>query len=159
MREGYSWIFFLIVFSIFSGCQFNCGNVGPRNSLHTGGHGPMVLSGPEKWTIDGRPYEISASYYLALPEGLQYTIEYPLPDGEVLKTPLTDESATLIAFPIMKHAFENNFYKRGHVAQFGKGPMTVSRIGVVLYPKHDKGMGFRTAMSFEELENKLKKAP
>jgi len=40
------------------------------------GAGAMAVTGPEVWTIDGKPFQIRATYFLVLNGRLQFTVDY-----------------------------------------------------------------------------------
>ena len=40
------------------------------------GFGVMALKGPEVWTIDGKPFQIRATYFVVVEGRLQFTIDY-----------------------------------------------------------------------------------
>ncbi len=64
---------------------------------------PDGTYGPEQWTIGGKTYDSTGSYYLPLPKGMQYTIEYPhvsCPEDENMD----DRRAMAIAFPLIELA-------------------------------------------------------
>jgi hypothetical protein len=71
----------------------------------------MAKSGPESWSIDGTQYAVTATYYLALPDGLQYTIDYQAPASLDLDN-MTDARAFEAAGPLMRHAVSANRYSR-----------------------------------------------
>jgi hypothetical protein len=143
----------LALFLLQSSCYLRCG--GPSTgSGHTAGHNPMAISGPETWTIGGKNHHVQATYYLALPEGLQYTIDYQLPPDIAL--PSQNEPALAIAFPLMRHAFENNLHKRSTISKAGVGDLAPTRIGVALY--HVEGLhrrGFAVALSTAEIQGRI----
>ena len=125
---------------------------------HTAGHGPMALEGPSTWSIGGTPYRVSATYHLALPEGLQYTIDYELPAATPL--PKEQEPALAFAFPLMRHAVESGLYQRTSVNKVGAGSLSPSRIGVALY--HQEGLrrrGYAVALSVDEIRQRAASQP
>lgn len=111
----------------------------------------------EEWVIDGKTYSISSSYYLQLPEGLQFTIEYPYQFGSGDRN-MDDARALEIAFPMMRHAYSNDLYKRSSVTKLGEGKMIPSRIGVVLYEKQGGGTrGYRIALSLSQIRERMER--
>lgn len=137
----------LLAATLLGGCQVHCGaNVGGA------GHGaPMASAGPETWIIDGQPHSIAATYYLALPEGLQFTIEVPVEKVPELEVTALDEG-----WPIIKHAYEDKIYLRSAVRAFDVDNVTASRIGISLF--RQEGMrtrGMRAAMSLSEIRERI----
>ncbi len=133
---------------LISGCKDNF-------SGNTAGHNPMAAQGPETWDAGGKKITILKSYYLALPEGLQYTVESPYDFGSnALK--MTEQQALDIAFPLMRHAYEKGLYNRTKISEVGHGPLEVKRIGVVLV--QGEGMqarGYRIGLSLDQIRAKL----
>ncbi|MCK4627285.1 MAG: hypothetical protein KAV00_18370 [Phycisphaerae bacterium] len=121
------------------------------------GYSPMAQSGSEQWQIDGKEYRIESTYYLALPEGLQYTItiEYPW-KFEGPEVPMNDERALEIVFPLMKHAYEKGFYKRANISKAGQGALSPSRIGVAIIKVGEQTLsGYRVALSLDEIKRRI----
>lgn len=117
---------------------------------HIGGQSPIALQGPTSWSIDGKQYQISATYYLALPEGLQYWIDYELPPSVAF--PHERESALAIALPLMQYAVHSGLYKRTEVTKIGSGSVAPSRVGVALL--RQEGIRIRrygVALSVDEI--------
>ena len=83
-------VIFLILFSL--GCNVNVGS-------NTSGHSPMAKQGPETWEINGRKMDIISTYYLALPEGLQFTTECPWKFGDPNQA-MSQEETMIDAFPL-----------------------------------------------------------
>lgn len=128
---------------------------GGGTAVGTAGNAPLAREGPQQWRIDGQVYRVESTYYLRLPEGLQYTIEYPWQfrsaDG-----PMDDRRALQIAFPLMKHAYEKGLYKRASIAKLGKGKMKPSRIGATLFQRRgEKVRGYRVALSLAEIQKRI----
>lgn len=117
----------------------------------------MARLGAETWDIDGKQYVVATTYYLALPDGLQFTIEYEPKDG-LDATSLTGEQAFEAAFPLMKYAFEKGLYKRSKISAAGKGELSVSAIGVALYARNPDGStsGRRVRGTLAEVEARIK---
>ncbi len=128
---------------------------GVPQAVGTGGNQPMAQSGQEQWQIDGKEYHIESTYLLRLPEGLQYTIEYPW-KVKVPIVEMNDERALEIVFPLMKHAYEKGFYKRMRISKLGKGNMAISRIGVTLFERRGKEVGgYKVALSLDEIKSRI----
>ncbi len=135
------------------------GGLGGGGPVATGGRPSMGRSGAEEWVIDGEKYRIAATYSLVLPEGLQYTIEYPYrfrpSDGQ-----MNDRRALEIVFPLMKHAYEQGLYKRVSVAKLGKGKLNPSRIGVALFQKQGSYVGgYRVGLSLADIKKRIEANP
>lgn len=138
----------LAIASLGTGCR--C-----ETSSHTGGHAPMAKAGPESWLIHGTQYRVAATYYLALPEGMQYTIEYEVPNAKQLDG-MTEAAAYEMAFPLMRYAHEHDSYKRTSIEQLGKGMRQVSRIGVSLFAHAAGGTrGYRVTRSLSEIRARI----
>jgi hypothetical protein len=117
---------------------------------YTGGQSPIALQGPTIWSINGKQYHVSATYYLALPEGLQYTIDYELPPSVPL--PHEREAALAIALPLMQYAVHSGLYKRTAVTKRGSGAVAPSRVGITLF--RQEGIRLRrygVALSVDEI--------
>lgn len=135
-----------------SACQLHCGSV--PGSGHTGGYSRIVPQGQETWTINGRPYAVAATYYLPLPEGLQYTIDYQLPPS--LDVPHDDTNALAIAFPLIAYAYESGLYRRSSISKAGTGSMAPTRIGVALYRMEGPArQGYATALTLDQVRHRL----
>ncbi len=130
--------------------------VGTTQTVGTAGNQALAQGGAEEWVVDSRSYKIASTYYLRLPEGLQYTIEYPYQfsqsDGS-----MDDERALEIVFPLIKHAYANDLYKGASVARVGQGVLVPSRIGVTLFEKHgEKTRGYRVALNLDQIKKRIK---
>ncbi|MDY6913749.1 MAG: hypothetical protein SVT52_04750 [Planctomycetota bacterium] len=126
-------------------------------AVGTAGNVPLARSGVEQWQIDGQVYNVETTYYLRLPEGLQYTVQYPwrFQDSQ---GPMNDERALKVAFPLMKYAYEKGLYKRFKITKVGQGTITPSRIGVVLFErKGSQTRGYRVALSISGIEKRIGK--
>ena len=112
----------------------------------------MAWSGQETWDINGRAYEIRATYYLGLPAGLQYTIEYPYAGADAI---FNDAEALKVAWPVIRHAYEAGLYKRAKIIDKGGRSVPRTRIGVTLL-KEGGGMtkGYRVGLSLEEIRRR-----
>ena len=137
-------------------CQLRCG--GPQ--LHaSGGFNPIAARGPETWQINGAARRIDASYYLSLPEGFQFTVEVPFD-----AVPSDMAKAKELAWPFIRHVYEQKLYQRIQIQQPGRGPVAVTRIGVALVQHAGstsgaahlaRYKGTRLAMSLPEIEARL----
>ena len=139
-----------IALSLGTGCR--C-----QTSAFSGGPAPpMAKAGPESWDVEGVKYQVAATHYLALPEGLQYTIEYEVPDAKVLEG-MTDAKGHDMAFPLMRYAYDHRSYERAKIEQLGGGTRQVSRIGVSLFTQSGiHTQGYRVASSLEEIRAQIK---
>ena len=113
----------------------------------------MARTGPETWDIDGRSWKIASTYYLTLPEGLQFTVEVP-----VAEVPATMAEAETTGWPVVRYVYEKRIYGRVRLSTPGREmPTSPERIGVSLFTSdgiHNKGM--RVAFSFSEIRSRLK---
>ena len=83
-------LFTIIVATTISAAPIGCrleSSAGPGATAT-----PIARSGSESWTIAGKHYSVVSTYYLALPEGFQFTIEYEALSGSD-PTTLTDADA------------------------------------------------------------------
>ena len=131
---------------------------GAARPVGAGAYSIMGQYGAEQWQIDGRTCRVTGSYYLMLPQGIQYTIEYPwlFRPGD---PPMIDEQALQIAFPLMKHAYQQGLHNRGTVTKVGHGRVAPSRIGVVLYAKQGgRTRGYRVALTLKEIKRRIDQA-
>lgn len=137
-----------------SSCYLRCG--GPAvTSGHTAGAAPMATQAPAVWNIKGKTYQVGSTYYLALPEGLQFTIDYELPAE--IELPQDTEAALAIALPLMQHAVESGLYQRSTIEKVGTGEVLAKRIGVALFkPQGALRRGFAVALSLEEIRQRAK---
>ena len=132
----------------------SCG-AAPGQPAGLGGRQPLAVGGPEQWQIDGRTYDVSSTYYLPLPEGLQYTIEYPR-DFTSADADMNDERALQIVFPLMRHAYASGLYKRAAITGLGPGAAEPMRIGVVLVQRNDGvARGYRVALSLDRIKERM----
>ena len=138
----------LALLACMGACQLRCG--GPQTSAAVG-FNPIAPMGPEIWQINGSPRRIDASYFLALPEGFQFTVEVPFDS-----VPSDKAKAKELAWPFIRYAYEQRLYQRMRIRRPGKGPVESTRIGVALV-QHVGAVsrGTRLAMSFNEIEARL----
>lgn len=136
-----------------SGCRCNV-NRG-TSTRGSPGFSPMAQTGPLDWTIDGKKIKIENTYYLALPKGVQYTIEYAVPP-EIKLEGISDEEAFEIAFPLMAYAYKNNLHKKSKITKFGTGKVEPTLIGVALMKKEGiRTSGYRVSRPLQEVAKKL----
>lgn len=115
----------------------------------------MGRTGSYEWQIDGRTYHVNSTYYLLLPEGVQYTIEYPY-SFDYANRQMTDEQALVIAFPLMKYAHQSRVYEDINVTKVGQGRLSPTRVGVTLFEtRNSQTRGYKIALSFDEIEQRL----
>ena len=115
----------------------------------------MAQSGALTWTIDGKETRVANTYFLALKEGLQYTVEYEV-QSEADLSSINDQKAYDMALPLMKYAFEHRLYERNDITRIGSGRMSVSRIGVSLFTRVNNGTrGYRVARSLDEVRARV----
>jgi hypothetical protein len=128
---------------------------GTPAAVGTAGNQLLAQSGPEEWIVDGKAYKIASTYYLRLPEGFQYTIEYPYRFSQTDRN-MDDDRALAAVFPLMKHAYTNGLHTRASVTKIGQGALVPSRIGVTLFEK-DGGntRGYRVALSLDQIKKRI----
>jgi len=108
--------------------------------------------------VDGKTWDIAATYYLRLPQGLQFTIEYPYRFNGAAER-MNDEGALAIVFPLMKHAYTKGLYRRGAILKVGEGRLTPSRIGVTLFEKVNGNVhGYRVGLSLAQIRERIAQA-
>jgi hypothetical protein len=121
----------------------------------TAGFHPIAQSGSEEWVEDGKTYKIASTYFLQLPQGFQFTINYPYPFTQA-DANMDDNRALAIVFPIIKHAYTSGLYTRYTVAKLGEGPLVPTRIGVVLYEEAGQGArGHRIGLSLDQIKKMI----
>jgi len=138
----------LAVASFFlAGCNVRCNaNLGDGASPT-----PMAATGSEVWTIEGKAWRIEATYYLARPEGLQFTVETP-----VEKVPAVEVLALDEAWPLIRHAYLQQLYLRTKLRAFGADGVSATRIGVSLFHREGASTrGMRVAMSLGQIRDRL----
>ncbi len=115
----------------------------------------MDRGGVATWNIDGQDYAIQDTYFLVLPEGLQFTIETEAPPG-LDPTRITDQQAYDVAFPLMKYAYEKRLYERSTISRVGFGQQDVERIGVALFVRGMTGSakGYRVERSLADIDQR-----
>ena len=137
---------FVLLCSVGCRCQTS-GSAGPFL--------PMAKAGPEVWRVDASEYRVAATYYLALPKGLQYTIDYRVPD-EVKVEGMTEAAAYDLAFPLMRYAYEHESYKRAVIKRSGTDEQQVALIGVSLF-KGNFGYtkGYRVSRALSDIKARI----
>lgn len=144
-----SFVLLLVLLAV-TGCRKS-----PHKPVGASPYLPMATKGPEVWQIGDRTYQISYTYYIGMPDGLQYTIECPWPT-DIKPDKRTQENARDLAFPLMQYACEEELYKRATIRQHGKGKITATLIGVVFFEK--KGIvfsGSRVNLTIDEIMKKI----
>ena len=129
------------------GCNVQCGARGGGGSSVA----PMAALGPETWTIEGKQWQIESTYYLALAEGLQFTIESPVEKVPGLEAVALDE-----AWPLIRHAYVQQLFLRSKIHKVGADDLSATRIGVSLF--HREGVatrGIRVAMSLSQIQERI----
>ena len=141
------------VLALFAPVQLLQINVGRSVITGTAGFIPIAATGAEQWIIEGRSYNIKSSYFLVLPEGVQYTVTYQLPPAQL--EGLEDEQAELLAFPIMVHIVENELHLRTWIGTLD-GKVNPERIGITfLYSQGQGATGYRYGLSIGEIERRI----
>ena len=121
------------------------------NSNPTGPFMPMAKSGPYTITVDGVERRIDDSYYLALPDGLQFTM-----DVTVSSVPPDKAAALTIAWPYMRDAYLKETYLRSSITKAGSGPTPPVGIGVALVVREGiKMSGYRIGLKLTEIQARL----
>lgn len=112
---------------------------------------PIARSGPRVLAFRGNVYNVISTYYLALPEGLQYTMEYEVP-ASIDVFGISDERAYEVAYPLMRGAIDQGWPKRTDIHRIGGSTPSLSRIGVVLYSNGSRSRGTRVARDIQVVE-------
>ena len=142
------------ILAFFMPLQYGASNVPPPG---VGDRLTLAQNGPERWVADGQAYQVTSTYYLQLPEGLQYTIEYPHNFDDYGR--MTDEIALEIAFPVMKYAYLNGLHNRFHIRKLGQGSLSPSRIGVALVEGQGARVrGYRVALTLDQIKERIGQA-
>jgi len=139
---------FAVIPALLLGAGCRCERRGGEST----GSLPIAVSGPQVLAFRGNVYNIITTYYIAFPEGLQYTLEYEVPASiDVLS--ISDQRAYEIAYPLMRGALEQGWHKRTSVRKIGGTTPSVSRIGVVLYSNGSRSRGNRVARDIKTVES------
>jgi len=140
--------------ALFSPLSYGAGT---PQAVGTAGHQPLAQHGPEQWIIDGKTCKIASTYYLRLPAGLQYTIQYAHRFTPA-ETKMNDARALETAWPLIKHAYAHGLYKRASITKVGQGAMSPSRIGVTLFERQgDKTRGYGVALDFDQIKERIER--
>ncbi len=112
----------------------------------------LLMTGPETWEIDHRPWHINSTCYIKLPDdqGVQYTLDmaYKLP-ADVKSMP-QDELIKIVR-PLILHSYQSGDYLR--CVKAGRPELTPTRIAVGLVEKDGKQYRFiRGAMTIEQIK-------
>lgn len=133
-------------------CQLRCS--GPAVPPPAGAVGtlPFAVSGPETWSVDGKPIRVESTYYIHFPAGgLQYCIDYPV-EGEV---PVGDV-ARQAAWPLIRYAVSSGAYRRVQVEKIGSGAEEVSYVGVALFRREGTAAkGYRVNLGVEDIRRRI----
>ena len=110
------------------------------------------VQGPETWLVDGRPYSVMATYFIArldLPRSpLQFTVEW---ECDTCKAPMAEAEAARVATPLMRYVYSNGIYMRSEVRLKGK-TVAPSVIGVVVGESGANGnRGYRISKSIADI--------
>jgi len=125
----------------------------------TAGHVPMARTGAESWIIDGREYRVSSTYFLGLPEGIQFTIDYPYEFSGALAE-FTAERALDVALPLIRHAYAEQLHRRARFEKAGSGVAEPYAIGVVLLEKDGPAeRGYRVRLTLDEIRTRIAGSP
>ena len=154
--HGYSALAVLALVTV-PACRCDAQTSGGRASLgapatSSQGFGVMAAKGPEVWTIDGKSFQIRATYFVVVQGRLQFTVDYLCGDRCPEFTGLSDEVAFATAFPVMKYAVENNLPSRTEVRS-GSDPMKPELIGVAITQQVGGGRekGYRVARTIDQV--------
>ncbi len=116
------------------------------------GFAPMATMGKEIWDINGKKYQIRATYYLNVQNDLQYTIEYEYPEARSINN---ENQALEVAMPLIKYAYTSGKYKRTTFHKFGKKQET-DRIGVAIFVQQGNSTrGYRTALTLDQIKTEI----
>jgi hypothetical protein len=141
----------LAALSVTPACRGSCN--GPGNQpAGAAGVLPFAVSGPEVWTIDGKPVRIDSTYYIAFPAtgGVQYCIDSSV-EGEVP----AGNAALNAALPLMKYAVASGAYERTAVSKFGSGAQPVTHVGVAFYRREGgAARGYRVNLPVDEIRKR-----
>lgn len=115
--------------------------------------GAMAVGGPEVWMIDGKPFQIRATYLIVVNGRLQFTVDYLCAEGCPEFVGMSDEKAFSVAYPIMKHVVTHGLYARTTVQKFGGEPLKTELIGVAITQQTGGGKerGYRVARTVEQI--------
>ncbi|HEY6783566.1 MAG TPA: hypothetical protein VI159_01370 [Gemmatimonadales bacterium] len=112
----------------------------------------MAANGPETWTIDGKPFQIRATYFMVVGGRLQFTIDYLCADRCPEFAGLSDEGAFAAALPVMRYAVEHSLHSRTEVRRSGSELMKPELIGVAITQQVDgRDRGYRVARTLEQV--------
>jgi len=116
----------------------------------------MAAKGPEIWTIDGKPFEIRANYFVVVGGRLQFTVDYLCADRCPEFAGLSEDAAFAVAFPVMKYAVDNGLYSRTTVRS-GTEPMKTELIGVAITQQvNGREGGYRVARTLEQVRETIR---
>jgi hypothetical protein len=113
----------------------------------------MAIRGPEVWTIDGKPFQIRATYFMVVNGHLQFTVEYMCAERCPEFVGMSDDKAFAVAYPIMKHVVTQDLAARTKVQEIGGESLKTELIGVAITRQADDGKekGYRVARTLEQV--------
>lgn len=117
------------------------------------GFNPILLKGPEVWTIDGRNVHIRATYFLVVKGRLQFTVDY-LCEEECHRVPLECADARIrsVAYSVMNHVLANRIHERGQVQELAGKRLDVEVIGVAITQQLEgRERGCRVSGTLDEI--------
>jgi hypothetical protein len=117
----------------------------------------MAVTGPEVWTIDGKPFQIRATYFLVLNGRLQFTVDYLCAERCPEFAGLSDDKAFAVAYPVMKYAVTHGLHERTKVQEVGAGPLKTELIGVAITRQTGsvREMGYRVARTLDQVRTAI----
>ena len=124
----------------------------PTPDLPATGSQPIAATGPQVLAFDGNVYNIIATYYVAFPDRVQFTMEYEVP-ASIDVIAVSDERAYHIAYPLMRGAIGQGWQKRTRITRIGGSTPPVSHVGVVLYSNGSRSRGRRVARDIKTIEH------
>lgn len=128
---------------------------GKSENVHSGQFLPIAKSGPIEWTVDGEKTNIVNTYYIAFPEGMQYTCECKVPKYYNFDN-MTEFEHKQFAFPLAKFIYENEMYKKLKITKIGTGKKEVKFIGIVLFNNQGAlDRGYRTQFTLDEIRSRV----
>jgi hypothetical protein len=124
---------------------------GPATS--SGGFGVMAAGGPEVWTVDGKPFQIRATYFVVVNGRLQFTADYMCAQRCPEFVGMTEEKAFAVAYPVMKHAVTHDLFERARIQKVGSEPLKTELIGVAITQQAGDGKenGYRVSRTLDQV--------
>jgi hypothetical protein len=94
----------------------------------------IAEAGPENWVVDGAPYRILSTHYERRPSNVVvYVVRYPAPQGTSVEG-LDQGGAAILAWPIVKYAYNNRTFARVQLPPEGSTPQSIILAIDVLSP-------------------------